>query len=69
MSASSKPHPGGSNSIVVSRAVFFKSEDIVGAVFIKSEDIVGSCLLAANPTQAVLTVLFLVGLFFLCLKI
>ena len=48
MSASSKPHPGGSNSIVVSRAVFFKSEDIVGAVFIKSEDIVGSCLLAAN---------------------
>ena len=54
MSASSKPHPGGSNSIVVSRAVFFKSEDIVGAVFIKSEDIVGSCLLAENPTQAVL---------------
>ena len=58
MSASSKPHPGGSNSIGFS-----------GAVFIKSEDIVGSCLLAANPTQAVLTVLLLVGLFFLSLKI
>ena len=59
MSASSKPHPGGSNSIVVSRAVFLKSEDIVGAFFIKSEGLVGPCLLAANPTQAVLTISFL----------
>ena len=59
MSASSKPHPGGSNSIVVSWAVFLTSEDIVGAFFIKSEGIVGPCLLAANPTQAVLTISFL----------
>ena len=36
------------------------SEDIVGAFFIKSEGIVGPCLLAANPTQAVLTISFLV---------
>ena len=43
MSASSKPHPGGSNSIVVSRAVFLKSEDIVRAFFIKSEGLVGPC--------------------------